>query len=812
MRPGSVAVPASIPPATFKIYLEVKPFHPHGNMSHPGSPQRVDEAFNQNALGSRASVKDPQQNSSSDKAPTSQNEAAENQSATQNHVAGLDLEGFEDFPTALDVASEMDTDLWEACQKGDLETVKLLLKLGADANTERPYYNPEDDEISAFDCGCPYCLLRRPPSDGAPTSSSESHSMSEKNIQAATADSGEYSDRSGIDIDWDAPEVDIECAVMQVTTADVSGRENASDTDEASERGNKKPSTIASTSDISASNKFRGSWGEVDHHGLMDVTSVSALYVAIDRQHFEIAEFLLELEDLCLTRRYTKERRTSFFHALRKPGSTGLVERFLRRDDAALFIDIPDHFGRAPLHWAAAQGFVDVTRSLLQHGASVNVQDKQGKSPLITVIYLAPSRAVHVARTLLIHGADVNLQDHEGQTALHSAVSLSGLVGAKLLLAWGARVDITNGLGKTPLQCVPSHSKSLMALLAPENASKVKREMRDAWKPPQTTASTCHEFEMSTIFCLRSDDGRSEPQLWSKPVFDVIYDETPSKGTPGTTFYEQRQDQYLSILKGRGYNNITKKDSWKWIHVPSNNMTWIRDLLGTLCHSHRERNKVEENWHMMSFFDKHNVSSSGASCQRKPHMSAEFQGSSSSNPKWLSLVVPYVDFESRHYFHRGEASCETEQCSKMTRLHSEYPNFNGVSGIPHPQTLDQSYYDSLKDSDLADRDRDQVVYKWFNKMEFGEPKLLMVNQLWLWKIDESTIITAFPERWQDGPEHTLLQDVRHSDTPADVWKSPDAFIEYILSVCITIPREFDNVRFGFHILEVFESWIGNLVN
>ncbi|RYP90967.1 hypothetical protein DL770_002883 [Monosporascus sp. CRB-9-2] len=85
----------------------------------------------------------------------------------------------------------------------------------------------------------------------------------------------------------------------------------------------------------------------------------------------------------------------------------------------------------------------------------------------------------------------------------------------------------------------------------------------------------------------------------------------------------------------------------------------------------------------------------------------------------------------------------------------------------HPRrTLDQSYYGALKST--GTRDRDQVVYRATKPTfhgcagnlegEYGNcrvcqddskkvPRLIMVDQLWLWILDEKTIISCFPRRW-----------------------------------------------------------------
>lgn len=60
----------------------------------------------------------------------------------------------------------------------------------------------------------------------------------------------------------------------------------------------------------------------------------------------------------------------------------------------------------------------------------------------------------------------------------------------------------------------------------------------------------------------------------------------------------------------------------------------------------------------------------------------------------------------------------------------------------HPRrTLDQYYFSTLKDTIL--RDKDQVVYRGtktrsFEGSSWHEPQIVMVDQLWLWILDDSS--------------------------------------------------------------------------
>lgn len=65
------------------------------------------------------------------------------------------------------------------------------------------------------------------------------------------------------------------------------------------------------------------------------------------------------------------------------------------------------------------------------------------------------------------------------------------------------------------------------------------------------------------------------------------------------------------------------------------------------------------------------------------------------------------------------------------------------------RTLDQSFYHNI---DTSSRDTDQVVYRYQVRTqgdgEAVDPKVVMVDQLWMWVLGKDLIVTAFPQRWQ----------------------------------------------------------------
>jgi hypothetical protein len=105
----------------------------------------------------------------------------------------------------------------------------------------------------------------------------------------------------------------------------------------------------------------------------------------------------------------------------------------------------------------------------------------------------------------------------------------------------------------------------------------------------------------------------------------------------------------------------------------------------------------------------------------------------------------------------------------------------------HPRrTLDQSYYGALKNT--GTRDRDQVVYRatapephehdpcWEECVQCREdirkiPRLIMVDQLWLWILDESTLLFLLLECLSPPPHDVPLSPCSHG-VPCRVTREP----------------------------------------
>ncbi|KAK2856085.1 hypothetical protein Q5P01_004820 [Channa striata] len=180
-------------------------------------------------------------------------------------------------------------------------------------------------------------------------------------------------------------------------------------------------------------------------------------------------------------------------------------------------LDIQNNLYQTPLHLATYLNLPDVVKSLVQKGASLELQDQHGNTALhvacqhgqiecatemtreVSISKLAPvleiqnwrgltclhlaalNRQHHLVTFLMKKGADLNIQEGtSGKTALHLAVELHDMISVKLLLNQGASVDASMFNGCTPLHLAVGRQDAAIAnLLCQAGADTMLRNMED---------------------------------------------------------------------------------------------------------------------------------------------------------------------------------------------------------------------------------------------------------------------------------------------------------------------------------------------
>jgi ankyrin repeat protein len=161
-----------------------------------------------------------------------------------------------------------------------------------------------------------------------------------------------------------------------------------------------------------------------------------------------------------------------------------------------------NRIGATALLLAAKGADADMMEFLASHGADPLLPNVEGVTPLMAAsgvgIYkvgLSPGtneEALAALKMALKLGGDVNTVDKNGDTALHGAAVRGSNELIQLLVERGAKLDVVNALGWTPLTIADGVRYTQTLVVAPESASLLRRLMAEKGLavPPPPTAST----------------------------------------------------------------------------------------------------------------------------------------------------------------------------------------------------------------------------------------------------------------------------------------------------------------------------------
>ncbi|KAK5654203.1 hypothetical protein OQA88_7377 [Cercophora sp. LCS_1] len=547
--------------------------------------------------------------------------------------------------------------------------------------------------------------------------------------------------------------------------------------------------------------------GKVDVNKL-DKEQRTALFDAVDRRFESGVQALLETQinleamdkngktalDLALSRTDTSSQSIAFLllqkgaspvAALGTPtpellsaSADGDVSTVNRLIVEAADVNCDDRLGYTPLHEALSFGRVEIATLLLQHGANVNAKLRfGGDTPLHMIVErgeahrpsykdvserssVPPLRSDHVTliELLLRHGAVASIERlSDGATAQDVATHrlASGRAEAeKAILA-----NLTSVLKSPP---------------SVELSAPAETELED--RPIITITDEARAIYDNFFVRLQyHKTGAFLPR--QSPVGSFIYSPECPDAKQCIGGLERWAKESTTDRTGSSVETATR-DVWKWIHLPANHLA-------------NSRASVEGTFEVLTYLPPHqdilralkfkaNIEFSGTTRERETFMGESFYEIRGSSPDTrlrrplfsqsfgqksgcFSIVIPFFDAERlNEYLSRSETPNEG------FRHRHELGSVCQSDHLHTPYSLDQSYYLSL--ADAIERDETQVVVKHIKRSQGmkdkspSHPKLLTVNQLWLWRIDSATLITAFPDRCCKTSKPNLLSTISQSFT------------------------------------------------
>ncbi|KAI1186262.1 hypothetical protein F5B17DRAFT_404459 [Nemania serpens] len=241
---------------------------------------------------------------------------------------------------------------------------------------------------------------------------------------------------------------------------------------------------------------------------------------------------------------------------------------------------------------------------------------------------------------------------------------------------------------------------------------------------------------------------------------------------------------------------------FRWVHLPVNCMEWMKDAT-TSSFKDKKKNPdyftatnqfLLHSWHELpgnSDKDKY----MNPTCLRKgiPSMRTPQPGDNGVSDQ-LALYMPYITFSRPTYKTETEKRLQSAEEVKTRIIH-------------RPKTLDTYHLGTTDDEKARVRDSDQVVFRHFSKnvnaatrkqgheriLKNHEIPIVHIGQLWLWVIDEDTVVTTETHDSHSDSSPIFrnvlnyLNDNRGQLGRDIIPQSLDSFVNFITSFYINTP-------------------------
>ena len=136
------------------------------------------------------------------------------------------------------------------------------------------------------------------------------------------------------------------------------------------------------------------------------------------------------------------------FQALKQKDDE-VVKKIIR---SGFNVNTKDNDGKTALHYAVANGNLEIINLLLNRGAKINAKAKDKRTPIWMLETDDENLVMTILRLLISKGADVNHQNDEGESLLMLAAADDSLEGVKIFLNAGANPNLKDKDGETAIE------------------------------------------------------------------------------------------------------------------------------------------------------------------------------------------------------------------------------------------------------------------------------------------------------------------------------------------------------------------------
>ncbi|MBN2348130.1 MAG: ankyrin repeat domain-containing protein [Bacteroidales bacterium] len=176
----------------------------------------------------------------------------------------------------------------------------------------------------------------------------------------------------------------------------------------------------------------------------------------------------------------------------------GNPEIISRLADAGADLNFKMDDNNSVLHNLAGGGYVKSVQLLLERGADANVKDQNGRLPIHNAAINGYAKIVSL---LIPKTIDIGSKENTlGNTPLHIASINGDLETSKMLIEANANSDITNSLGKKPLDYAIKYGYADLVSLCVEKNIATKEDIKSAKKVRESADSKLADGQAKVIY------------------------------------------------------------------------------------------------------------------------------------------------------------------------------------------------------------------------------------------------------------------------------------------------------------------------